>query len=146
ESTVADTPTLDAYYYLTALPRRSLQAQVTGSTKSNNLTGTEITLSWRNRNAIRAGELLVLSGMVGSEVQYGGPLQGFNTFSIGGSAMLGFPRFIIPFTNFTSRSGYVPRTAITTSYELLDKQKLYTLNSFRGEFGYMWKENIRKEH
>ena len=146
ETTITDTPMLDAYYYLTPLPRRSLQAQATASTKSNNLTGTEITLSWRNRNAIRAGELLVLSGSVGSEVQYGGPLQGYNTFSIGGSAMLAFPRFVIPFMNPSSRSGYVPRTAITASYELLDKQKLYTLNSFRGEFGYIWKENIRKEH
>jgi outer membrane protein assembly factor BamA len=146
ESTITDTPMLDAYYYLTPLPRLALSATVTGSTKSNNLTGTELTFSWRNRNTIRAGELLILSGTVGSEVQYGGPLQGYNTFSIGGSASLAFPRFIIPFTNISSRSGYVPRTAITASYELLDKQKLYTLNSFRGEFGYLWKENIRKEH
>jgi outer membrane protein assembly factor BamA len=28
----------------------------------------------------------------------------------------------------------------------LQKQQLYTLNSFRAEFGYAWKENIRKEH
>src|SRR5256885_12726053 len=84
--------------------------------------------------------------MVGSEIQYGGPLQGFNTYSLGGSAMFAFPRFIVPFFNPSSKSGYVPRTAITTSYELLQKRKLYTLNSFRGEFGYIWKENIRKEH
>jgi outer membrane protein insertion porin family len=146
ESTIADTPTLDAYYYLTPLPRRSLQAQVTGSTKSNNLTGTEITLSWRNRNLIRAGELLVLSASVGSEIQYGGPLQGYNTYSTGVSALLAFPRFIIPFTQIHTRSGYVPRTGINLSYELLQKQKLYTLNSFRGEFGYLWKEDPRKEH
>ena len=145
-TTMADTPTLDAYYYLTPLPKRSLSAQITGSTKSNNLTGTEITLSWRNRNTFRAGELLVLNASVGSEVQYGGPLQGFNTFSTGFSALLAFPRFIVPFTHLNSRSGYVPRTGINLSYDLLQKQKLYTLNSFRGEFGYLWKEDARKEH
>jgi len=141
-----DTPALDVYYYLTPLPRRSLSAQVTGSTKSNNLTGTEITISWRNRNAFRAGELLLINASVGSEVQYGGPLQGYNTFSTGLSTTLAFPRFIVPFMHFNNRSGYVPRTGITLSYDVLNKQKLYTLNSFRGEFGYMWKEDMRKEH
>jgi len=141
-----DSPSLDVYYYLTPLPRRSLSAQVTGSTKSNNLTGTEITFSWRNRNAFRGGELLVVNASVGSEVQYGGPLQGFNTFSTGLSTILAFPRFIVPFMHFNNRSGYVPRTGPSLSYDILNKQKLYTLNSFRGDFGYMWKEDMRKEH
>ena len=141
-----DTPALDAYYYLTPMPKRSLSAQITGSTKSNNLTGTEITISWRNRNTFRAGELLLINASVGSEVQYGGPLQGFNTFSTGISTMLVFPRFIVPFVQLNNRSGYVPRTGISLSYDILKKQKLYTLNAFRSEFGYMWKENMRKEH
>jgi outer membrane protein assembly factor BamA len=141
-----DTPALDVYYYLTPLPKRSLSAQVTGSTKSNNLTGTEITISWRNRNTFRAGELLVINASVGSEVQYGGPLQGFNTYSTGISALLAIPRFIVPFVQLNNKSGYVPRTGISLSYDILHKQKLYTMNSFRGEFGYMWKEDMRKEH
>ena len=58
-NTTVDSPALDVYYYLTPFPKRSLSAQVTGSTKSNNLTGTEITFSWRNRNTFRAGELLI---------------------------------------------------------------------------------------
>jgi len=145
-NTNVDSPALDVYYYLTPLPKRSLSAQITGSTKSNNLTGTELTISWKNRNAFRAGELLVLSASIGSEVQYGGPLQGFNTYSTGFSALLAFPRFIIPFVHPSNRSGYVPRTGISLSYDLIKKQKLYTLNSVRGEFGYMWKENVRKEH
>ena len=145
-SEAVDTPALDVYYYLTPLPKRSLSAQITGSTKSNNLTGTEITFSWRNRNTFRAGELLVVNASIGSEVQYGGPLQGFNTYSTGLSTMLVFPRFIVPFLQLNNRSGYVPRTGISLSYDLLQKQKLYTLNSFRSEFGYMWKEDMRKEH
>ena len=141
-----DTAALDVYYYLTPLPKRSLSAQITGSTKSNNLTGTEITLTWRNRNLFRAGELLVVNASVGSEVQYGGPLQGYNTFSTGLSTMLVFPRFIVPFKRLNNRSGYVPRTGVSFSYDILQKQKLYTLNSFRTEIGYMWKESMRKEH
>ena len=60
--------------------------------------------------------------------------------------MLVFPRFLVPFFQFNNRSGYVPRTGISLSYDILQKQKLYTLNSVRSEFGYMWKENMRKEH
>jgi len=146
ESTILDSPALDVYYYLTPLPKRSLSAQLTGSTKSNSMTGTEITLTWRNRNTFRAGELLVLNASVGSEVQYGGSQQGFNTFSTGFSGLLAFPRFIIPFLHPNNRSGYVPRTGISLAYDLLRKQELYTLNSFRGEYGYMWKESVRKEH
>ena len=43
-------------------------------------------------------------------------------------------------------TGFVPRTKATIGYEYQNRQKLYSLNSFKGSFGYQWKENIRKEH
>ncbi len=44
---------LDAYYYLTPMPKKSLRAQIGGSTKSNNLTGSQLTVGFTNRNTFR---------------------------------------------------------------------------------------------
>ncbi|MGZ5133661.1 MAG: BamA/TamA family outer membrane protein, partial [Flavitalea sp.] len=41
--------TLDAYYYLTPLPKKALRAELGGVTKSNNLTGTQISVGYTNR-------------------------------------------------------------------------------------------------
>ncbi|HYH16514.1 MAG TPA: hypothetical protein VD794_14895, partial [Flavisolibacter sp.] len=51
---VPDSAKLNAYYYLTPLPKKSLRGEVNVTSKSNNLNGTAIQLSWRNRNTFRA--------------------------------------------------------------------------------------------
>jgi hypothetical protein len=53
---------------------------------------------------------------------------------------------VVPFFKFNTSSAYVPRTRIALDYELLNRQKLYTLTSVRGELGYVWKPEVRKEH
>ncbi len=137
---------LDAFYYLTPLPKKSLSAEVGGLTKSNNVTGTELTLKWRNRNLLGGAELLTLSGYFGTEVQYSGQFSGYNTLRYGAEANLTIPRFVVPIFRFNTKSSFVPRTAIKLGYDILSRQKLFSLNSFRGEFGYLWKDNIRTEH
>src|SRR6185503_11127111 len=56
-----DTPSLDAYYYLTPLARKSLRAEFTTITRSNNLNGSLISLSWRDRNLFKGGEHVSIS-------------------------------------------------------------------------------------
>lgn len=147
EAPSVDSQKLDAYYYLTPLPKKSLRAELTGHTKSNNLTGSQITLSWRNRNTFRAGELLTLNASVGSEYQYSGLSQAYNTYRLALEATLTWPRFVIPFFDVDlRRSPYVPRTNLELGYEAINRRELYTLNSFRTDFGYAWRESIWKEH
>lgn len=143
---VSDTPQLNTYYYLTPLPRNSLSAEVGGLTKSNNVTGSEITLRWKNRNTFRGAEQLSINGYFGTEVQYSGQYSGFNTLRYGVEGNLSIPRFMVPFLNLNTQGSFVPRTNIKVGYDVLQRQKLYSLNSIRGEFGYIWKENARKEH
>ena len=138
--------TLNAYYYLTPMPKKSLRAEIGGNTKSNNLTGSEVTVGFTNRNTFKGGEILSVKVSAGTEVQYSGQFKGFNTYRLGGEANLAIPRFVVPFLTVNPRGGFVPRTNIQLGYDVLNKQKLYTLNSFRGAYGYIWKENIRKEH
>lgn len=142
---VGDT-SLDAYYYLTPLPKKSLRAEIGGLTKSNNLTGTQISLGFTNRNTFKGGEILSVDAYVGSEVQVSGQFRGYNTFRIGAEANLAFPRFITPFITVNPNGGFVPRTNMQLGYDILTRQKLYTLNSYRAAVGYIWKESIKKEH
>jgi outer membrane protein insertion porin family len=141
-----DSAQLNAFYYLTRLPKKSLRVELNANTKSNNLTGSNITIGWRNRNALRGGEQLVVKALVGFEIQYSGQFRGYNTFRYGLEPSFSFPRFLIPFFNFNTKGGFLPRTTIKLGYDVLQRQKLYTMNSFRTSYGYTWKESLEKEH
>ena len=143
---IRDSFKLNSYYYLTPLPKKSLSAEIGGLSKSNNTTGSDFTLRWRNRNTFRGAELLNVSAYFGTEVQVSGQYSGYNTLRYGGEANLTFPRFLIPIINLNTSSAFVPRTNIQLGYDILQRQKLYTLNSYRAQLGYIWKESARKEH
>jgi len=141
-----DSAKLNAFYYLTPLPKKSIRAEINANTKSNNMTGSSITVSWRNRNTFRGGEILSIEGTGGFEVQYSGQMRGFNTFRYGLETSLSIPRFVIPFFTVNTTGGFMPQTTIMLGYELLTKQKLYTMQSFKANYGYLWKESLTKEH
>lgn len=136
---------LDAYYYLTPLPRKSIRVEILAKTNSANYTGSELKVNWSNRNTFHGAELLTVSAFGGIEVQLGGKNNGFNVYRYGGEASLTWPRFISPF-KLKSSSGFVPRTNATIGYEFQNRMKLYSLQTFKGSFGYAWKEDVRKEH
>lgn len=144
---VADTTGnyLDAYYYLTPLPKKSIRIEVLGKTNSANYTGTELNVNWSNRNTFKGAELLSVSLFGGLEFQVSGQNNGFNVYRFGGETSLIWPRFISPF-QLKSGSGFVPKTKALLGYEFQQRDQLYSLNTFRGSFGYIWKENIHKEH
>jgi outer membrane protein insertion porin family len=141
-----DTNQLDVFYYLTPYPKKALRVELGGLTKNDSRVGSQITLSWRNRNTFRGAELFAIKGSAGFETQYGGQVRRPNTYQFGFEPSLTFPRFIIPGVDPKSSSMFVPRTTIKAGYDLLIRQGLYRLNSFHGNYGYSWKEDVRKEH
>lgn len=147
EFKVADTigNYLNAYYYLTPLPKKSIRMEVLAKTNSANYTGTELNVNWSNRNVFKGAELLTISVFGGMEVQVSGVNNGFNVYRFGTEANLVWPRIVAPF-RFVSSSGFVPKTKATLGYEFQNRTKLYSLQTFKGSFGYLWKENERKEH
>jgi len=142
----ADSAVLNSYYYLTPSPKKSLQVEVNANTKSNNLTGSQLTIGWKNRNTFKRAELFTIDATGGFEVQYSGQFRGYNTYRGGIEANLLFPRFVIPFVKWNTTGGFVPNTNVKLGYDLLNKNKLYTLNSFRAALEYSWKESAFKEH
>ena len=140
---------LNAYYYLSPTKKKSVRAEVSALTKSNNSNGTELTLSWRNRNLLRGAELLTVSAFAGFEKQVFGQLnakqQNVNTTRYGAELNLFVPR-IIGLVRFKTNSGFVPKTKATLGYELFNRSSQYKLNSFKASLGYVFKDDITREH
>lgn len=135
----------DAYYLLTPRELQSLRLEVLGRTNSANYGGGELNLNWTHRNFFKGAEQLKASIYGAFDVQLGGQKDGNNIFRAGTNVQLSIPRIVAPF-RFRSASAYVPRTNITLGYEYQSRSKLYTLHNFNTSFGYVWKENARKEH
>lgn len=141
----ADSSRLDVYYFLTQYPKKSLQLDVLGRTTSANYTGTQINLNWKNRNTFKGAEALTITLFGSSDVQFSGQNSGYNVYQAGVQTTYSWPRFISP-RDFKSDNAFIPHTNLTLGYTLVDRSKLYRLNSFNGSFGYEWKENIHVTH
>jgi outer membrane protein assembly factor BamA len=140
------TDSLNAYYYLTPLPRKSLRAELTTTNRSSNLNGSLISVTWKDRNVFRGGEHLSINAYTGSDVQFSGALRGHNAVRYGAELNFAIPRVIVPFGDFGIKGGYMPRTNIQLAYDNINRIDLYTLNSFRAAYGYIWKESLQKQH
>ncbi|MCW3160136.1 translocation and assembly module lipoprotein TamL [Chryseobacterium oryctis] len=135
----------DAYYLLTPRQFQSLRLEALGRTNSANYIGSEVNLNWTHRNIFRGAEQLKASIYGAFDVQMGGPKDANNIIRTGANVQLSFPRIVAPF-RFNTSSAYVPRTNINLGFEFQNRTQLYTLKNFNASFGYIWKENARKEH
>jgi outer membrane protein assembly factor BamA len=138
---------MDAYYYLTPYPRKSLRLEIGANTKNDSRVGSQVTVSWRHRNAFRGAELLTLKVNGGFEMQYGAKQTSQpNIYQLSAEVGVAVPRFIVPFFKIKASSLFPPKTVFSTGYEFQLKQGLYDIQSFKIGIGYVWKEEIRKEH
>lgn len=135
----------DVYYYLTPNDFKSLKLEMLGKSNSASYVGGEVNFNWRHRNFLRGAEHFAASLYSAVDFQVGGNKDSNNIYRIGSKISLTWPRIIAPF-RFHSSSAYVPRTRVELGYEYQNRTQLYTLHSFNGSFGYLWKENILKEH
>lgn len=137
---------LNSNYYLTPSKKKSIQAEIDGFSKENKYIGSQVSISWRNRNTFRGAELLTLKGYGSFEISYSDSLKGNNNFRVGGEASLTFPKYVIPFFSVKESNLYPPRTNLLLGYELFIKQNFYTQNVFRLNYEFDWKESSNKEH
>lgn len=135
----------DSYYLLTPRQIQSLRLEALGRTNSANYGGGELNLNWTHRNFFRGAEQFKAAIYGAFDFQMGGPSNANNMLRMGTNVQLSIPRIVAPF-RFHSSSAFVPRTNITLGYEFQNRTQYYTLNNFTGSFGYLWKENVRKEH
>jgi len=142
-----DSALLNLYYYLTPYKTKSLRFEIDGTSRSNNFNGSQVTLSWRNRNAIKRAELLTLNLNGGIEFQVNAGEQGFTNYRYGADVQLNFPRLVSPIrSRFDDRQRALPKTIATLGYQTIIRGNLYNLNSFQATFGYSWRQNQQVEH
>ncbi|WP_295128554.1 BamA/TamA family outer membrane protein [uncultured Chitinophaga sp.] len=146
--TARDSGYLNASFYLTPYPKRSLQADLTGYSKSSNFVGSQLNVSAKNRNWLHAANLLEIKLGAGFETQVGGGSTQLNTsgYSLTGDVSVTIPRFVAPVKGINIRTPFVPRTKISIGYELLSRPSQYNLNAFYFQFGYLWKKTKNLEH
>lgn len=144
-----DSTFLNVYYYLSPQKKKSLRAELNAITRSNGLSGSQISLNWRNLNIFKGAELLTISAIGSAELQAGGRrVSEFrDNYRWGFESTLTLPRFWLPwFSIDPETSKILPKTVAQLSYESFIKQGLYNLNSFRASLGYTWRQNARFTH
>lgn len=147
----SDSALLDVYYYLTPLKKKTLRAEISAVTKSNNLTGSQVGLTWLNRNIFRGAEQLRLTANAGLDVQIGGRVDSTtkirNYYRTSFEAELSFPRFVLPFYKVRpEKNQTLPKTTLTTGFEQLTQQGLYRQTSIKLNWGYSWRKSTEIEH
>lgn len=149
----SDSALLDVYYDLAPLKKKSIQTILSASTKSNNLGGSQLEVTWKNRNFFRGAEILTVKAYVGFDVQLGGnkvdnPNRvGNEYYRYGASADLAFPRFVVPFHRIRpEKSEVLPKTVLSLNYENRVQKGFYTTTSLRGDWSYVWRKNSQIEH
>jgi outer membrane protein assembly factor BamA len=140
------TPLLNASFYLTPTEKRSLQLQLTGTSKSNNFVGSQIQINMKNRNFLKGAELLDIALAGGFEKQVGGQQYSTNGTTLTGDVSLYVPRFIVPFRIINPHTEFVPRTKFNIGFEFLNRKDLYRLDAVRGGLGYVWRQTSKIEH
>lgn len=137
--------TFNVMYMLTPDQFKSLRLEVLGKTNSASYIGSELNFNWRHKNFLKGAELFTASLYGAFDYQLGGEKENNNIFRVGGNVSLVWPRLVAPF-NFTSSSGFVPKTRVKLGYEYQKRTQLYTLHNYNSSFAYIWKETARKEH
>ena len=145
ETDTAGPDKLNAFYYLTPTEKKSLQFQATGLSRSDNTTGGQVSVTWKNRNLFRGAELFTIGVSAGLDEQFIGAGQEISTRTAGLDFNLYIPRFVAPFTVHTN-GAYVPRTHIELSGNIFNRSGEYDLSSYKLSYGYIFKENAIKEH
>lgn len=144
-----DSTFLNVYYYLSPQKKKSLRTELNAITRSNGLSGSQVSLNWRNLNIFKGAELFTISAIASAELQAGGRRvsQFRDNYRWGFESTLTLPRFWLPwFFIDPETSKILPKTVAQLSYENFIKQGLYNLNSFRASLGYTWRQNARFTH
>lgn len=142
-----DSGWLDAKFYLTPYKRRSLQAELRGTSKSNGFIGSEVRLTAKNRNWLHSATMLEIGLKGGMEWQTGNKSAGgSNSYALGAEVAVTVPRFLTPIKGINIRTPYVPHTRISAAYELYSRADLYNLNAYTLQLQYLWQKSAYVNH
>lgn len=145
-----DSTLVDVYYNLQTIKRQTLHFETSAISRSSGLAGTQLSLSWLNRNTFKGAEQLKIGINGNFEFQLGGnktQTQYNENYRTGAEVALSFPRFVAPFIKINpEESKVLPKTQLRLTYENFIKRGLYDLNSASANWGYAWTRGRGIEH
>ncbi|MBF9223851.1 translocation and assembly module lipoprotein TamL [Hymenobacter ruricola] len=144
---------LDADVLMTQLKKKSLRADLQLISKSNGFTGPGLTVSFRNRSALRGGEQLLLNAVASTETQTGSAAGnsaiGLTSYELGLNAQLLIPRLVVPHLPLLDvrlpNSDFQPRTTIGAGYRTVNRAGFFNEDFFNLNYGYTFKTKITNE-
>ncbi|WP_210463285.1 translocation and assembly module lipoprotein TamL [Rufibacter roseolus] len=138
---------INADILLTQAKKKSVRAEVQTVQKSNGYAGPGITVSFRNRNALRGAELLLINlvGSFESQISGDSARSGLTSMEVGADAEMHVPRIISPFNIRIASSMYQPRTRFALGFRFINRQEFFQQNSFNFEYGYSWRQYATTE-
>ncbi|MBJ6116590.1 BamA/TamA family outer membrane protein [Pontibacter sp. BT310] len=149
---------LDSFIYLTPAFKKTLRMEGRYVSKSNNFAGPGITISFRNRNALKGSELLSVDFIGNFESQVGGrgsgtPPEGqqdlnknLSSYELGVQTSLTIPRIVSPFELRNLRTEFVPKTRIGLGFNFLNRVQYFQMNSFNASYSYNWRPKKEFTH
>ena len=147
---------LDVDVLMTQLKKKSVRADLQLVSKSNGFTGPGLTLSFRNRSALRGGEQLLLNATATAETQTAPPAggesrnnTGLTSTEFGVTAQLAIPRLVAPNLPFLDArlpsSDFQPRTNVGAGMRYITRSGYFSTTNFNLNYGYSWKTKITNE-
>lgn len=141
---------LDAHIVLVPLKPLQTSLEVNFATKSNNFLGPAAIASIGHMNIFKGAEKLIFKLEGGFEWQKRASRTeyelGFNSYEIGGSLELIFPRFITPFPIKNKSTRYVPKTYFSMGLKTLKRVRYYDMKISQAKFGYSWRTSTKREY
>lgn len=147
---------LDAVVRMTQLKKKSLRAELQLVSKTSGFIGPGLTVSFRNRSALRGAEQLLINGVASYETQTRAPSgsesrnnTGLISTEFGVNAQLIVPRLITPdlplFDVHLPNSDFQPRTTFGAGVRYVTRTGYFSTSSFNLNYGYSWKKKITDE-
>ncbi len=144
--TTAHRPTLNVRVDCTFDAPLEASIEVNASSKSNSYLGPGLTLGLTNHNVFGGGEQLNVQLTGAYEWQTGGNRSSlFNSYEFGVTGTLAFPRMLLPWFKFRSRS-QLNWTRFTLNADLLNRPHYFKMAQFNASVSYDWRHRRHSVH
>ncbi|WP_276134740.1 BamA/TamA family outer membrane protein [Polluticoccus soli] len=141
---------LNANVFLTPAQKFDFNTNLEVSNGSIYQLGNALSVSLRNRNFGRGGNMLTLTAAGGIEMTHDTIGKNFidrfhmltRTLSV--NAGIDFPKFLLPFRSHTISKKNIPRTEINLGTAIQERVKYFTVLNSSANFRYKWRETSTK--
>jgi outer membrane protein assembly factor BamA len=140
---------LDLMILLTPMKDINLDLEANLVTKSTGFSGPGFEATLAHANLARGSNKLLLKLNGGFEWQWNNHSSsslGTNSYSIGVTTSVVFPKVLLPFHLANPSHFVLPQTSVNVGFEFMNKIQYYRMNSLNLGLGYQWKKTDKIIH